>query len=600
MLNGLAVSRGADARGLARATESWRRQGFAPTLHWRFDEGTVSGFTHESRSVDGQAPDNASVRTSDGFACCAGPLWYRRRFGEAALGALLDDIELSTHDPLAGIDAASLRGNFAAFIGKGGSAWLLNDPLGLQQIYCADDGCYFGTSWLATRAYAGDRAIDEAAAIEYVLLGASHSDRTVARRVGKLPLGHRVDLSAGRIAAGLSARDWEFAPETAFGPGRSLRTIDEAVEALVAHLRIVFVEIAAAFPGRVNAALSGGFDSRLVVAALVAVGERPNLFVYGSDDAVDVSIARQVAQAEALALRAIDKRVLDRGRDPLDLDGLVQSAQFFDGLPNDGIDDPGSDRDTRLAQNADGRIAVNGGGGEIFRNFFHLPDRRYATRDVVRVFYRGFDAAVFRRRHALAEYESRLAQAIARSLGSTASSGAMTAAADPTRTLSRREVELVYPLFRCHHWMALNNTALTRHGAFCTPLVNLESARIAASLPLGWKNAGELESRLIAALHPRIAGYSSAYGFRMRDGPNLRARAGEWTTCSRPAWSRPLINTLHRKLGGRDRNLAAVLQRYRRLLGGEWHLDPLLDLDRLSDAGALARALAVEVTSRAL
>src|SRR5699024_3065769 len=110
----------------------------------------------------------------------------------------------------------------------------------------------------------------------------------------------------------------------------------------------------------------------LIVAGLMACGEQPALFVYGSGSCRDVAVARAVARHAGLSLDVIDKAAMDCGRPGPDMACLVANALFFDGLPNDGIHDAGSDRLTRLQQTADGRIALNGGGGEIFRNYFHL------------------------------------------------------------------------------------------------------------------------------------------------------------------------------------------------------------------------------------
>jgi asparagine synthase (glutamine-hydrolysing) len=165
--------------------------------------------------------------------------------------------------------------------------------------------------------------------------------------------------------------------------------------------------------------------------------------------------------------------------------------------------------------------------------------------------------------------------------------------------LSRTQVELLYSLFRCHYWMGVNNSVAVRHGNYTTPLVDLESVRLALRVPLRWKNAGALESRLVAALHPAIAAQPSAYGFRLDAGPGWKERLAEWATCARPVRLRPLINATHRNL--QNVHVApAVLQRYRTLLPGEWRMDSLLDLIQLADERALGRALAVELVWRRL
>src|SRR5574337_1216875 len=572
MLNVLSVFlAGGDPNGESRAQYSLERQGFFRATRIEWDGGSVVAWGYPGQ----RQVEDCVVQSSWGTACCVGPLWYRGYFGRQALATLLDEVCASGR-----MEEAALRGNFALFLNTGEHTWLLNDALGFVRIHVSADGRFLTTSWLAACAYLQHIELDAASAIEYVLLGAAHSCHSVARGVDLLPLGHVQDLKRRRT--------WPRFPEGFDSRAPKFASWDEAVEAISGHLRAVSTEVALAFPGRVNTALSGGFDSRLIVAGLLAAGVQPRLFVYGDPDSADVAVARTVADVTGLALDPIDKDVMNRSLPALDIESLEQSALFFDGLPTDGIYDPGADRRTRLQQTADGYIALNGGGGEIFRNFFHLPDRAFTAYDIVRTFYRGFSRGVFRDPDGLASYEARLAASIRDSVGLSAVD---------SQHLSRAQIELLYPLFRCHYWMGVNNSVAIRHGYYATPLVDMESVRLALRVPLCWKNAGALQSRLITALHPGIAAQLSAYSFRFDDGPGWKARLAEWITCARPVLLRPLINATRRKL--QDMRCApAVLQAYRLLLPGEWQMDSLLDLAHLVDDRALGRALAVEIAWR--
>ena len=575
MLNALTVLLdGSSRHGVERAADSMQRQLFTPAAHVEWAGGGLEAWAHQNqRSVE-----NCDVCTPSGIAVCVGPAWYRGRFGSAALTLLLD--ELGAHGR---IDEMALRGNFALFVRTQEHCLLMNDALGCVRVYASPDGYFYSTSWLATCAYVGSVALDEAAAAEYVLLGASHSDRTVARGVTTLPLAHAFDLKRRRAQPRL--------PEDIWDEDHVASSLDAAVGRISGHLQTVCGEIAEAFPGRTRAALSGGFDSRLILAGLLATENRPELFVYGDSASEDIRIARMVADSAGIALHVIDKNALNGSLPRPDLHRLVHSALFFDGLPNDGIHDPGADQRTRLEQNAEGHIALNGGGGEIFRNFFHLPDRPLGAVDIVRTFYRGFDPGVFRRPGGLGSYEDNLVSSIARSLGMDE--------ANARHRLSRKQVELLYPLFRCHHWMSVNNSVGIRHGHYATPLLDLAMVRSTASLPLAWKNAGTLESRLIGKLHREVANQPSAYGFRFSDGPGWRAHFAEWATCMRPVFARPFINATRRRLN--DSGVKPEMVAHcRSLLPGEWRLDPVLDLQRLPDNLAFARALAVEVAWREL
>ena len=575
MLNALAVLLdGGNQPGWLRAARSMEQQGFTPASDFDWDKGGLRTWAHPTqRSVE-----NCEIRTATGVACCIGPVWYRGRFDIAALRALLDDINATGR-----IDEMELRGNFALFMRTQERCLLMNDVLGFVRLYVSPDGYFYSSSWLATCAYVGAVELDEAAAAEYVLLGASHSERTVAHGIKTLRMAHAFDLTLRCEQGRLSDDNWREA--------RGSASFEGAVEQICGHLRTVCDEITAAFPGRTRTALSGGFDSRLILAGLLASGNRPDLFVYGDSNSDDVRIAHLVADSAGIPLDVIDKNLRDGSAVPTNLDQLLHSALFFDGLPNDGIYDTGADEHTRLDQNADGRIALNGGGGEIFRNFFHLPDRAFHPLDIVRTFYRGFDPKVFRRPGGLSSYEGNLVSSITHSLD--VADGAT------GQPLRREQVELLYPLFRCHHWMSVNNSVATRHGYYATPLMDLTTVTLAWQLPLAWKNAGKLESRLVEELDLTVARQPSAYGFRFSKGPSRRAQFSEWIHSMRPVRSRPLINATRRRLHGLGVG-AEMIVHGRSLLPGEWRLDRMLDLSRLPSNLAFARAIAVEVAWRKL
>ena len=291
MLNALSVVRDRSSEaGQQRALDSMKRQGFLHALRFAWDGGVLDAWSHPSQ----HDVENFHVQTLKGTAGCVGPVWYRGRFGNAALGLLLGDLNAAQS-----IDERALRGNFALFLHTPGRCLLMNDALGFVRLYASPDGYFYSTSWLATCAYTGAMEVDESAATEYVLLGASHSDQTVARGIKSLPRAHAVDVASGRLHVRRIADTWNEATVHA--------TLDSTVDDICEHLETVSREVGTAFPGRTRAALSGGFDSRLIIAGQLACGNRPELFVYGDARSNDIPIARTVAGRASLPLHVIDK-----------------------------------------------------------------------------------------------------------------------------------------------------------------------------------------------------------------------------------------------------------------------------------------------------
>ncbi|MFO1197187.1 MAG: hypothetical protein U1E86_09470 [Burkholderiaceae bacterium] len=340
---------------------------------------------------------------------------------------------------------------------------------------------------------------------------------------------------------------------------------------------------ASTFPASVRCALSGGFDSRLLFAAMRAAGTTPELHVYGHEGDEDVGVASTVARALGVPLHHVDKRALARTLAPLDARTLIERIRFFDGIPTDGVFDRGEDRDTRLRQSAGGAIALNGGGGEVMRNFFYLADRAYTVGQVVQTFYGNHDPAVTRRAADLTSYADALAESISAQIGHGG-------------ILARDEVEAVYPLFRARFWTSRNNTLAARCGHFLTPLLDPPLVRLALALPLAWKDYGRFEGRLIAALDPALGALPLSYGFAPVDGPSRSYAAKMWLQHRRPPWLRARTVRLKRLAGRLPAPVAC--EDARALVTGKRRIDDLIDLARLADSEQLERALTLEVVLR--
>lgn len=573
MLNGFSVAfNGADQEGIERAARSIRKQKFCIRRQFEWPSGRLWCWGAPAQAN----VEDTIIREPLGVAACIGVFGYKKTYGKEALRLFLND----TAD-VQRLNSAECSGNYALFFYRNGQGWLLNDYLGLVRIYLCADGKFLSTSWLATCAYTGSISLNKEAATEYVLLGASHSIATVAREVTILRLGNRVNLINGNVDnAPIKARaDYDWGKVS----------LNEAADILKEELRVLLRALVTAFPRGVRTALSGGFDSRLILAGLLCARSDPSLFVYGEKYSPDVRIADIIARGLNLKLDIFDKSLINASYPVPDIEQLVRNALFFDGLPNDGIYDRGGDQATRLMQTASGKLVLNGGGGEIFRNFFHLPNKKLSVLDIVKAFYRGFDGRVFRYSKDLGSYESRLGNSILKVLGADETTIA--------HKMPRKTLELIFPKFRCHYWMGVNNSVETRYGYFMTPLVEQNLTWRAYNMPINWKNAGMLQSRLIRALSCDASSYTSEYGFSFHDGPTVKARMLEWSNNIRPIGLRPWINAVHRRVRNSTPS-SGFLSHCRELLPGEWQVEDWLRFDYLPSEASLNRAFTVELLLR--
>ncbi|BAP87962.1 asparagine synthase [Burkholderiales bacterium GJ-E10] len=497
----------------ARATKEAERQGFSGARTFQWDGGSAWWFP----DLYGSPGSGAAVDEPEGFAAYVGTVHWKGLTKGALLRTLLARYKTPAEMPL-----DEFSGSFAMLYSAGDGVWLFNDAVGLLKIYQTDDERLFSTSFMVCRSALATRKVNRLRAQEYVLFGANHGLETPIR-------GIRIADPARATALSPSVPHTSW-PVTRWRSVANLpRNRGEALELLSTAIRDDFRSMVDAYGADIGMALSGGFDSRLMLAALDGLGVEPKLYVYGAPGDIDVQIASVIAKNLGTAIECIDKGVINAGQPQFGAELLTSNLSFFDGIPVDGVFDAGADRQTRLLQVQGGRLNLNGGGGEVFRNFFYLPDRRYSASALASVFYSNWlpDAIPdaddrIRLSHAM---EDGMLECLGRESGSDAARNS---------PLARAEVELVYSLFRLRYWMGRNNSVSARYGAFLTPLPHPKLVALTAALPMKWKNFGALEAEMIKRLSPRVASGPSAYGFEFANGPSFVHRLKAIETLARP------------------------------------------------------------------
>jgi len=554
----------------ARLGEAFRRQGFgAPHVlsggpGWEIAAygGLVSGPALHAETAAGQR------------AAGAGTLFYRGAAGTEALARLADDAAAG------GIDHAALHGSFAVALAGPAGLQVLTDRIGTFPLYADAGQAILSTSFLALAEALPRLTPNPAGVYDYLLQEAPHGGETLFEEIRQVA-GDRV-LTVG--TGGIAAHDRP--PLVPAAPAAA--PVDAYAEACLAPLRTQARDYAAAFGARIDTALSGGFDSRLILALLREQGVVPRLHVYGRAGDPDVRVAQAIAAGEGLDLEHTDKAQAPVVPPEAFPEVVAANLLAFDGCPGDGLFNNGADLATRRARCAAGELMLNGGGGEIFRNFFYLPDRPLPARRLVWAFYGRFDPAALGPRFDERAYVAGLADRIARAVGG-----------DPAR-LTRQQVELAYPLFRCRYWMGRNNGVNNRLGSAVTPFCTEAAVLAAAAVPLAAKNAGRLEARMIARADPALARYASAYGFPFDRPPPAGYRLKDALTRVRPPWLRRYTYRLkHRRPPALPRYLTpAYVDRV--LPGGFDPVRPYADPARAGDAGLYNRLCSLEYLLRHL
>jgi asparagine synthase (glutamine-hydrolysing) len=511
----------------AAALASAKRQGFGSHQALDFEGGQVWWFDTPNNA----GRSGAVVRGHNRWAAYTGSVHWQGLSGDPLLRKLLNDFDRPQDMPL-----RDFCGSFAMVFSVGSQAWLFNDAVGLQKIYTCLDGGVRSTSFLLCRHLLRQPKVDRLRAQEYVLLGSTHALQTPISGIQVIEPTQALDLGSSAGTVLYPPQAWRIAAR--------LKSADEAVVTLSDMIAAEFGNMRKALGEPIGMALSGGFDSRLILAALDHHQVVPKLYVYGPPGMDDVQIAVAKAAELGLPIECVDKQRTNAELPALTKQRLQDNLAFFDGLPIDGIFDRGADQATRLRQVQDGMLNLNGGGGEILRNFFYLPDKAYCATDLVGAFYSNWLPAAIADGGERQDFVDATADGILSNLGLASGSHATRHA-----RLLRSDVELVYALFRLRYWMCRNNSVAARYGAFMTPLVSPRLVEMAATVPVAWKTHGHLEASIISRLSRRVARGPSNYGFDFSEGPT-------------PEHCRYINRTLIRPIAVRRRSA-----RIRRMLG---------------------------------
>lgn len=553
----------ADA-AMAAARAQFARHGFAECR-----ELLLPGWQMLHAPYSAGGPDTLLVEGED-FAAVAGTLTCDGKMGREALAALL---------AMEWPDWDRLGGQFVALVRRQGRTLLFTDYFGAFQLFHDAEPRFFSTSLIAAAKALPKLGFDAQGVYEFAFNVVPVGDDTIFAGLKTLGPRRLVELTADGAVAHELAK-----PLPMIGQAPLPERLDAHRERLTA---IVSAHVAA-FGGNVFCPLSGGLDSRLVLAALRAAGCRPHVYVYGGPQSVDVRIAREIAAAEGFAIDWLDKEAW-RTPAPDEFPDLVE-ANFhaYDALPNYGeLFENGANAHARAVRHRGGALAASGGCGEIFRNFFFLPDRSVTAAAVARSFYaryaKGDATETFDERAFLRAIEDKILAA----LGRDGERGA----------LPRSLVEHVYPRVRCRAVFGREISLEARCGAYLMPFLDHKLVAEAMKLPLALKNGGRFEAMLLAAIDPALARHPSAYGHDFAGPPNRRHRFDEWATRIRPIALRQRSYALRRRLG-------PVADEHGGLLGPEY-MGRVVDLDfpimrhffrpeRIGDSGLMRRIANLE------
>jgi hypothetical protein len=472
-----------------------------------------------------------------------------------------------------------VMGHYAAVLKKDGRTEIKLDGFGGYHLFYNLEARIVSSSFYAICSVLPSLTLSQQSACEYVFNGVVSGNETLFGEVKLAPI-------QARIVVGPHALEI-LRPTLPVTRTFTAARNDASLRESIALLDRYFGAIARSFGDRVRCALSGGYDSRLILAYLRRHGMKPSVYVYGSARERDVLVAQEIARGEGFPLDVIDKD--DRPIIP-PMEFIETAHSNFlaaDGYDYAGIFHNGAETEESARRVLGDTIAINGGGGEIFRNFFYLLDRGYTIREILWSFYSRFDPATCTAVFDSESYYCALERKVMDLLGTD------------ERWLPRPTVEWLYHSFRCRAWDGKVDSIASRYGFTAMPYLERSITQHASALPLHWKNHGGYEAELIRRIDSRLAGYRSIYGHDFSRSPPPSRRLSDYWTYLRPPWLRRYTYRLrHFRRSGDWPGYLALPYREAVLPGGAVILRRLLQIEHVVDHAQYARILSLEYALR--
>ena len=480
------------------------------------------------------------ARSGSDWIAAAGTLVYQGETGSTAMALLLDNFVVPF------LRWNELKGQFSLIVYKSGNTYVLTDYTGSFQLFHDHDFKTLSTSLISICAEQESLNFDAQGVYEYVFNGFPLGNDTVFMEIQRL--SPQVQLSVGKTTEQIPVKRKPIKP-------LSDEPREELVRQHADRLLNLFEQTVPLWKGNVRCPLSGGLDSRLALALLRRIGADPDVYVYGDENEVDVKIARLIGGRIGTKIQVVDKATWQELSHDAYSEQVLSNFLESDGLvTDDGLFNTAASSDARKMRQDGYSLVVSGGCGEVFRNFFYLPDRPRNTVDVIHAFFCRYD-----KKDLTNEFDE------SRFIGNMVDK-ANAVLETESSNLNRQQVEALYPFMRCRAFFGREISIEGRLGDYFMPFLDSSVVDEALRLPFKLKQAGSFEASVLTYLDPELASFVSAYGHSFSDGASVSHRFSEWATVARPMALRKASYSVRKSLNGRFGARSINLSRYQKVI----------------------------------
>ena len=508
---------------------------------------------------------------NDDFILSTGTAIFKEKMGKEALKELFEDF-------ISGKNVFNdLNGHFSIVISHNSNLYCFNDYLGLYRVYYDKTHTVFSSSFLAITKALKQKSISKQELYEYIFQGAFYGYKTIFKEVELLSSSHIWQILS-KVSKTKKSIEFDNLSDS--------KNFKELIGRVSNTQLEYFKMLKRVFGNKIASALSGGYDSRLMLALSKKANISLNLYVYGPESLEDVKIAKEITKSEGFKLDHINKDLYPKIDPEKYYENIKNNFYCFDALSRFGVFDNGSDIDTRIKRTSTSRIHLNGGGGEIYRNYWKLPYRSYSIKNFLKSKYHFVDFALCTDEFSKTEYFSNFEEKIKELLSIDG------------KRISKNEIVMLYPFLRFRFRMSINNSINNQFAYSLTPFAEPKFVFQSFNIPMKFKNDGFFQAFLIKVADFRISKYHSAYGMNFYDKIPIKNKIKGFMKRNVPVFMRP---TLRKYMESREFRRPYFLQE--EFLTNVFNIEELsmskyIDVWEIKSEEMLSRALTLELLIR--
>ncbi len=534
-----------------------------------FELGDYTLYLFKKRYHDAE---NYALFPEGGFIASTGSLIYKGRYGKESLQQAYLDFQAGQRIE------RECRGNFCLIIKQGDKLWICRDYYGNHPVYCDASFQVIASSFLITSLLQPRLSVSREELYEYLLEGHWCGETTLFHEVQHLPRGMFLELGAG------TRKPFELEYPSLRG-----KKYEECLETVAHMLERQFSAIASAFP-TIQSALSGGYDTRLMLSILLKLGTTPRLHVNGIPDSADVRCAKAIGDGIGIPVKVVHFYE-EYALAPADYhDFFMNRFYLFDGLGGTGVFDQYSDLEYQLKHLEPNTAFLHGCGGELYREVWNTPDLPISLDAfIIAQHDKGGISNIFNG-YSKKEYLSHQKRRAMEIMGKQ------------DEQITRADVELLDRL-RLNSLPFTINTYQQLY-PIIKPFSEYGIMEPSIEIPLQYKFWGKFQKDLIRFFDARLTSFMSAYGYTFDQKVPLRQRLKECMVIYSPLRLRPYLRKFKKsrklpiKRYSQDLLAPEIVRSV--LPGKPERIAPFLKVENITDDGIRSKALTLELFFRKL